>query len=142
MKKILALIMCVTLAFTAVARPHCGPRPGGFGPYFPPVHHVRPHYIHVPSHHHHHYVAPLVTGGAIAGGIVLGSAIANAITPTRTVVVNQPAPAPVYTSAEVVGVNPVPVVYQTPRVWVPGHYETRYLGNGLTTQVWVPGYWQ
>lgn len=157
MKKILALIMCVALAFTAVARPHCGPRPGGFGPHFPPVHHVRPHYIHAPSHHHHHHVAPLVTGGAIAGGIIVGSLIADAITPRReTVVVTTPAVSqttvaavpvatPIYSSAEVIGVNPAPVVYhqtQVQRVWVPGHYETRYLGNGVTTQVYVPGYWQ
>lgn len=145
MKKILALIMCVALALTAVARPHCPVVHGQHGGYprshwSPPVHHHRPHHIHVgPS---------LVAGGAIAGGIILGSAIANAITPApvaTTVITPAPVvatPAPIYSSAEVIGVNPVPAVYQTTRIWCPGHYETRYLGNGLTTQVWVPGYWR
>lgn len=153
MKKILAMLMCAMLAFAAAARPGHGgalmphgPR-GGFhhpvGNYHhwsPSVHHSRPHHIHIgPS---------LVAGGAIAGGIVLGSAIASAITPApvaATVVTPAPVvatPAPIYTSAEVIGVNPVPAVYQTTRVWCPGHYETRYLGNGLTTQVWMPGYWR
>ena len=149
MKKILAMILCAMLALVAAARPGPG---GGFMPHghrggvyhrwSPPIHHHRPHHIHVgPS---------LVAGGAIAGGIILGSAIANAITPapvTTTVITPAPVvatPAPIYSSAEVIGVNPVPAVYQyqPQRVWVPGHYETRYLGNGLTTQVWVPGCWR
>ena len=147
MKKILAMILCAALALTAAARPGHGAAPmphghrGGFYQrWSPPVHHYRPHHIHVgPS---------LIAGGAIAGGIILGSAIASAITPApvaTTVVTPAPVvatPAPIYSSAEVIGVNPVPAVYQTTRVWCPGHYETRYLGNGLTTQVWIPGRWE
>ena len=144
MKKILAMLMCAMLALVATARPGHGggPMPHGhrggvYQRWSPPVHHHRPHHIHVgPS---------LVAGGAIAGGIILGSAIANAITPAPAVVTPAPVvvtPAPIYSSAEVIGVNPVPAIYQPQRVWVPGHYETRYLGNGLTTQIWVPGYWR
>lgn len=155
MKKMLTILMCAVMALTAVAGPkhgghdrHRGGHPHGH--YNPPVHHVHPHHYHIRTRDY-------VAGGAIAGGIIVGSLIADAITPRReTVVVTTPAVSqttvaavpvatPIYSSAEVIGVNPAPVVYhqtQVQRVWVPGHYETRYLGNGVTTQVYVPGYWQ
>lgn len=114
-----------------------GAVPGHPGFHHPPphhhVHHLGPRVRHVPPppHHHHHHChpGPIFVGGLVGG--LIGSAVVEAIRPTPTVVVQQPA-------------VQTPVVIQTPvptQVWVEGRY-VQQIVNGVVTSVWQPGHWE
>lgn len=137
MKKLCVLVSMALLSVAVFARPHCGPGfpHGGF-------------------RHHGYRHSFWGSGGrnfwpGFAGGLVAG-AICNSyyrrpvvVTPPITTVVN-PYPATVITTPVVTTtVVPTQPVYVPPqRVWVAGHYETRYYPNGQPYQVWIEGYWQ
>ena len=120
------LFACIaSIGITLMAAP-------GFHPHPRPV----PHHVHrpgpwIPPHHHHHHChpGPIFVGGLVGG--LIGSAVVEAIRPTPTVVVQQPA-------------VQTPVVVQTPvptQVWVEGRY-VQQIVNGVVTSVWQPGHWE
>ena len=117
----------------------CMARPGG-------------RHFHAPRHHHHHHHhshrhAGWVAAGVV-GGAIIGTAIANTITP-RPVVVASPSPVVVAQPAPVVVTQPAPVVvtpsapvYQTQNVWVEGRYVDQVQANGTVIRVWQPGHYE
>ena len=146
MKKTMIMFAVAAVALGAFARPHGGPRGGGFGHRTPPPRHY--------YHRHHHHSGwgrggrnfwPGFLGG-VAAGIVADSVInrpTTVVTTTPVVVtptVVTPAPVVVAQPAPVV-VTPAPV-YQTQNVWVEGRYVDQVQANGTVVRTWVPGHYE
>ena len=145
MKKAMLMFAVAAVAAGAFARPHGGPRHGGFGGHgMPPPRH----------HYHHHHSGWGRGGGAFWGGFVgglVGGAVVDAYASpryTETVVVQQ---TPVVVQQQPVVVQQTPVVVQqqpvvvqqtTSQVWVEGRYIDQVQANGTVVRVWQPGHYE
>lgn len=158
MKKIcMALLLALTAAFVANARPHGphggGPRGGFRGPTF----------YHGGHHYYHHHGGgfwgrggrnfwPGFVGGVIGSAVYGGWCNTTPVVvaaPTVTVtppVISAPVVGAVYTDtvAPAVSVAPAPVVQTAPvqQVWVPGRYVDTRDAYGRTFRVWVEGHYE